>query len=63
METATKSDVNEILAKLAKLQIEIETLKRKENMLEKSQEKKFTLIDESMAEIWDNEDDEVWNDC
>ena len=24
--------------------------------------KKVTVIEESLAEIWDNEDDEIWNE-
>jgi hypothetical protein len=30
-------------------------------MLEQ-QQKKFTVIEEFMAEIWDNEEDEIWNE-
>ena len=62
METEIKNINKEILARLVKLQAEINILKRKEKMLEKRQKKKFTLIDESMAEIWDNEEDEIWNE-
>lgn len=58
MEIETQVQINEIFSKLAKLQAEIEFLKRKEENLEK---KKFILIDESMGEIWDNEEDDVWN--
>ena len=61
MEVATKSDVKEILTKLSLLKLEIDRLKQKEKLLEKR--KIFTPIDESMVDIWDNEEDEIWNDC
>jgi len=59
MEQVTKKDLKEIMLKLAKLQAEVEVLRKREQILE---EKKFTIIDESMAEIWDNNEDEIWND-
>lgn len=61
MNQETKFNPKEILIKLAKLQADVEMLKEKERMLE-NQQKKITIIDESMAEIWGNEDDEVWNE-
>lgn len=61
METLAKPDLKEILTKLAQLQSDVEMLKQKEKILEE-QQKKFTIIDESMAEIWDNEEDEIWNE-
>lgn len=57
MEQEIKFDLNEILSRLSKLQKDIEILK--ESKLEKQ---KMNVIDESMAEIWDNDEDEIWND-
>ena len=48
----------EILTKLNKLEEDVEMLKRREVIFEKQ---KITLIDESMVEIWDNKEDEIWN--
>ncbi len=62
MEQKTKFNPKEILIKLAKLQADVEMLKEKERILEEQGKKRVTVIDESMAEIWDNEDDEVWNE-
>lgn len=56
-----KIDAREIMEKLARIQAEIEFLKNKGIILEEQQKKKFTIIDESMMELWDNEDDEIWN--
>ena len=58
----TQETINnrEILMKLAKLQSEVEVLKQRETMLEKKS--KLTVIEESLAELWDNEDDEIWNE-
>ena len=55
-------NAKEIMIKLSKLQCEVDILKQKEKTLEDNQRNKFTIIDESMAEIWDNDADEIWND-
>lgn len=52
MELVTKSDLNDILLKLAVLQGEVDRLKTKRN----------PILD-SLAEVWDNPEDERWNDC
>ena len=55
-------NAKEIMIKLSKLQCEVDILKQREKTLEDNQRNKFTIIDESMAEIWDNDADEIWND-
>ena len=60
METETKS-IKEILARLVKLQADVEELKIKEEKLEKKIPR-LTVIEESLAEVWDNKEDEIWND-
>ena len=55
-------NAKEIMTKLSKLQSEVDILKQREKTLEDNQRNKFTIIDESMAEIWDNDADEIWND-
>ena len=47
--------MNQILTKLSELQKEIENLKQKN-------EKPITAVDEVLSEIWDNKEDERWND-
>jgi hypothetical protein len=51
----------EIMEKLAGLQLEVETLKKREDILEKKLPR-LTVVEESLAEIWDNEEDEIWNE-
>ena len=48
--------MNQILTKLSELQREIESLKQKNKG-------PITAVDEVLSEIWDNEEDERWNDC
>lgn len=53
METVTKSQFQEVLEKVIKLQREMESLKKVSNI---------TVVEESLSEIWNNEEDERWND-
>ena len=61
MEQKTNLDQGEIMRKLAELKAEVELIKQKEEILEKKIPA-LTVIEESLAEIWDNEEDEIWND-
>lgn len=56
MEAETQHQMKEILFRLAKLQSEMSSLKQKER-----KKTKITIIEESLAEVWDNKDDDVWN--
>jgi hypothetical protein len=60
MEETTNLRINEILMRLAKLQAEVNYLKEKDRK-ESKKEKKLTVIEESLAEVWDNEEDDAWN--
>lgn len=56
MEQITKSQFEEVLKKIALLQMEIESLKKTKKI------PNITIIEESLAEIWDNDEDERWNE-
>lgn len=55
MEQITKFQFEEVLKKIALIEIEIESLRKIEKI------PKITIIEESLAEIWDNDEDERWN--
>ena len=61
MEQETKLNTKEIIEKLSKLQADMEMLKQREEILEKGTPR-LTVVEESLAELWDNEDDEIWNE-
>lgn len=61
MEVETKISIREILIRLARLQAEVNLLKQKEISEDKTQS--LSVVEESLAEIWDNEEDERWNEC
>ena len=54
-EIINNEKMNQILTKLSELQKEIESLKQKNKG-------PITAVDEVLSEIWDNEEDERWND-
>ena len=61
METEIKNEMKEILMRIAKIQSDIKHIKEIEDNTDN--DSKLSPIEESLAEIWDNEEDERWNDC
>lgn len=61
----TQVSTRKIVEMLAKLQSEVDTLKIKVEEIG-SNEDNFSdvvkLTEESLKEVWDNEEDEVWNE-
>jgi len=64
MTQESQINTREILEKLMKLRIDVEMLKQKEANLENRLQKKqrLTVVEESLSEIWDNKEDEIWNE-
>lgn len=56
MESITKSQFEEVLERITELQREMESLKKTEKI------PRITVVEESLAEIWDNDEDERWNE-
>jgi len=59
METQANIDMGKILMKLSRLQEEVDYLKQKKASNDLICN--ISVIEESLADIWDNEEDERWN--